>query len=163
MERKIVHRQHDFRHRKILKILHTCTILLELINNLSKVAWYKANMQNSYISIYSQWTIQRLKVKVKVKSLSRPTLWDPMDCSLPGSSVHGIFQAIILEWVAISFSKRLNYSKIIPISIVSELMKYLGINLINVVKYLCSGKYFRKLTRTTSHGDELENLILSRC
>ena len=30
--------------------------------------------------------------------------WDPMDCSLPGSSVHGIFQARILEWVAISFS-----------------------------------------------------------
>ena len=30
---------------------------------------------------------------------------DPMDCSLPGSSVHGIFQARILEWVAISFSR----------------------------------------------------------
>ena len=29
---------------------------------------------------------------------------DPMDCSLPGSSVHGIFQAIVLEWIAISFS-----------------------------------------------------------
>ena len=29
-----------------------------------------------------------------------------MDCSLPGSSIHGIFQARILEWVAISFSKR---------------------------------------------------------
>ena len=36
---------------------------------------------------------------------SCPTLCDPMDCSLPGSSVHGIFQAIVLEWVAISFSK----------------------------------------------------------
>ena len=34
------------------------------------------------------------------------TLWDPMDCSLPGSSVHGILQARILEWVAISFSRR---------------------------------------------------------
>ena len=34
------------------------------------------------------------------------TLWDPMDCSLPGSSVYGIFQARILEWVAISFSRR---------------------------------------------------------
>ena len=33
------------------------------------------------------------------------TLCYPMDCSLPGSSVHGIFQARILEWVAISFSK----------------------------------------------------------
>ena len=33
------------------------------------------------------------------------TLFDPMDCSLPGSSVHGIFQAKVLEWVAISFSR----------------------------------------------------------
>ena len=34
-----------------------------------------------------------------------PTLCDPMDCSLPGSSVHGILQARVLEWVAISFSR----------------------------------------------------------
>ena len=34
------------------------------------------------------------------------TLWDPMDCSSPGSSVHGILQARILEWVAVSFSRR---------------------------------------------------------
>ena len=34
-----------------------------------------------------------------------PTLCNAMDCSLPGSSVHGIFQARILEWLAISFSK----------------------------------------------------------
>ena len=33
-----------------------------------------------------------------------PTLCDPIHCSLPGSSVHGILQAIIVEWVAISFS-----------------------------------------------------------
>ena len=38
--------------------------------------------------------------KVNV-SRSCPTLCDPMDCSLPGSSIHGIFQARILEWVAI--------------------------------------------------------------
>ena len=36
--------------------------------------------------------------------ISCPTLCDPVDCSLPGSSVHGILQARILEWVAISFS-----------------------------------------------------------
>ena len=35
---------------------------------------------------------------------SRVRLCDPMDCSLPGSSVHGIFQARVLEWVAIAFS-----------------------------------------------------------
>ena len=38
--------------------------------------------------------------------LSHDLLCDPMDCSPPGSSVHGISQAIILEWVAISFSRR---------------------------------------------------------
>ena len=43
--------------------------------------------------------------KVKVKSLSRFWLCDPVDCSPPGSSVHGILQARILEWVAISFSR----------------------------------------------------------
>ena len=36
---------------------------------------------------------------------SCPTLHDLMDCSLPGSSVHEIFQARVLEWVAISFSR----------------------------------------------------------
>ena len=44
--------------------------------------------------------------KVKVKSLSHVRLFaTPMDCSPPGSSVHGIFQARVLEWVAISFSR----------------------------------------------------------
>ena len=37
---------------------------------------------------------------------SCPTLWDPMDYSPPGSSVHGILKARVLEWVAISFSRR---------------------------------------------------------
>ena len=43
-----------------------------------------------------------------VKSLvtqSCPTLCNPMDCRLPGSSIHGIFLARVLEWVAISFSR----------------------------------------------------------
>ena len=43
-------------------------------------------------------------MKVKVTQLC-PTLCDPMDCGPPGSSVHGIHQARILEWVAISFSR----------------------------------------------------------
>ena len=36
---------------------------------------------------------------------SCPTLSDPMDCSLPGSSIHGIFQARVPEWGAIAFSR----------------------------------------------------------
>ena len=43
---------------------------------------------------------------MKVKSLSGVTLSDPIDCSLPGSSIHGIFQARVLEWGAIAFSYR---------------------------------------------------------
>ena len=51
---------------------------------------------------------------MKVKSESEvaqlcPTLHDPMDCSLPGSSVHGIFQARVLEWGAIAFSEDQEY------------------------------------------------------
>ena len=45
-------------------------------------------------------------MKVKGESedaQSCPTLSDPIDCSLPGSSTHGIFQARVLEWVAIAF------------------------------------------------------------
>ena len=43
-----------------------------------------------------------LKQSATAKSLqSCPTLCDPVDCSLPGSSVHGIFQARVLEWDAI--------------------------------------------------------------
>ena len=38
---------------------------------------------------------------------SCPTLSDPMDCSLPGSSIYGIYQARVLEWVAIDFSIKL--------------------------------------------------------
>ena len=52
------------------------------------------------ISFSNAW-----KWKVKVKSLSQVWFSDPMDCSLPGSSVHGIFQARVLEWGAIAFSE----------------------------------------------------------
>ena len=56
---------------------------------------------------------------MKVKSESEvaqscPTLSDPMNCSLPGSSVHGIFQARVLEWVAIALSEEQRYSMLNP-------------------------------------------------
>ena len=60
---------------------------------------------------------------MKVKSLSCVQLSDPMDCSLSGSSVHGIFQARVLEWVAIAFSVScmscLYVLEISPLSVVS--------------------------------------------
>ena len=45
---------------------------------------------------------------------SCPTLSDPMDCSPLGSSVHGIFQARVLEWGPIAFSKWLSWVEAIP-------------------------------------------------
>ena len=52
-----------------------------------------------------RFLLQGMKVKSEREvAQSCPTLRDPMDCSLPGSSTHGIFQARMLEWVAIAFS-----------------------------------------------------------
>ena len=49
--------------------------------------------------------LQCMKVKSQSEVVqSYPTLRDPMDCSLSGSSIHGIFQATVLEWGAIAFS-----------------------------------------------------------
>ena len=57
--------------------------------------------------VYSQTQSE----KVKVKSLSCVRLCNPINCSLPGFSVHGILQARILEWVAIYFSRGSSWPK----------------------------------------------------
>ena len=62
------------------------------------------------------WTVETIYALIKDYPISTyreysevaqscPTLCDPVDCSLPGSSVPGIFQATVLEWIAISFSR----------------------------------------------------------
>ena len=57
------------------------------------------------IGMGCHFLLQCMKVKSESQvAQSCPTLSDPMDCSPPGSSVHEIFQARMLEWVAISFS-----------------------------------------------------------
>ena len=61
------------------------------------------------------WTLDFLDDLVLVVQ-SCPTLCDPMDCSPPGSSVHGIFQARILERVASPFSKGSSHPRIEPSS-----------------------------------------------
>ena len=70
-------------------------------------------------------------MKVKSESevaQSSQTLSDPMDCSLPGSSVHGICQARVLEWVAIAFSVRrlVNAKKRIEIQKLFNLYVFFG-------------------------------------
>ena len=63
---------------------------------------------------------------------SCPTLSDPMDCSLPGSSAHGIFQARVLEWVAIAFSRNEPYTytnnvrQFINLNVKGKIMKLLA-------------------------------------
>ena len=64
---------------------------------------------------------------MKVKSESEfaqscPTLRNPMDCSLPGSSVHGIFQARVLEWGAIAVSEIVLVVMLIMVIIASILI-----------------------------------------
>ena len=60
--------------------------------------------------------LQCMKVKSESEvAQSCPTLSNPMDCSPPGYSVHGIFQARVLEWGTIAFSKSPSYSHSIPI------------------------------------------------
>ena len=60
---------------------------------------------------------------VRVQSLSRVQQSDPLDQSLPDSSVHGIFQASILEWVTISFSGDLPDSGIKAVSSASSVLQ----------------------------------------
>ena len=59
--------------------------------------------------------LQCMKVKSESEvAQSCPALRDPMDCSLPGSSIHGIFQARVLEWGAIAFSDIYSVTPWIP-------------------------------------------------
>ena len=51
------------------------------------------------------WPLWIMLIELVLLAQSCPTLCNPMDCSPPGSSVYGILQARILEWVAISFSR----------------------------------------------------------
>ena len=64
--------------------------------------------QQDYQMIKNSLNKQKLKELINIKSESESclTLCEAMDCSLSGFSIHGIFQARVPEWIAISFSKR---------------------------------------------------------
>ena len=69
--------------------------------------------------------LQCMKVKSeKEVAQSCPTLSDPMDYSLPGSSIHGIFQARVLEWGAIAFSDMYAYICLIHIVVQQKLTQH---------------------------------------
>ena len=116
-------------HHQLLQLAQTLTRL-----HYSRSIYYLPNVLNTYFVDYllSQleynlstgrsyfcftppcvWQLCTVP-RVCAQSLSRVWLWDPMDCSLPGSSVHGIFSARILEWVAISSSRGSSWPRTEP-------------------------------------------------
>ena len=72
--------------------------------------------KNTGVSCHVLLQCMKVKSEREVAQLC-PTLSDPLDCSLPGSSIHGIFQARVLEWGAIAFSAKAFY---LPAILVSE-------------------------------------------
>ena len=90
----------------------TSCLLFEWLNIFISYAFYYIVIHSFSINVCIAFS-SYLEIKIYTLDLSKwsevtqscPILCDPMDSSLPGSSVHGIFQARILEWVAISFSR----------------------------------------------------------
>ena len=89
-------------------------LLLLLLSHFSRVLLWATPETAAHPSLWlgcknlgvgCHFLLQCMKVKSEVAQLCQ-TLSDPMDCSLPGSSVHGIFQAGVLEWGAIAFSRQ---------------------------------------------------------
>ena len=75
-----------------------------LLNTVCSFLWLILQTFNPVLSLFGLCH-SHIKLKVKLLAQSCPTRCDSMDCSSPDSSIHGILQARILEWVAISFSR----------------------------------------------------------
>ena len=89
------------------------------------------------------------------KSLqSCPTLSDPMDCSPPGSSVHGIFQARVLECVAIAFSE--TYLQEYPIANMHILITQRAKTLIKMNKILSYAIFKKRTIRTRTRENTVK-------
>ena len=89
------------------KSLQSCLILSDRPHR-----WQPTRLRHPWDSpgkntgVGCHFLLQCMKVKSENEVVQLcPTLHDPMDCSLPGSSIHGIFQARVLEWGAIAFSR----------------------------------------------------------
>ena len=89
-----------------------CWVASVMSNSVRPHRWQPTRLTSPWDSpgkntgVGCHFLLQRMKVKSQSEaSQSCPTLSDPMDCNLPGSSIHGIFQARVLEWGAIAFSE----------------------------------------------------------
>ena len=97
-------------------------LLLLLLSHFSRVwphRWQPTRLHRPWdspgknIGVGCHFLLQCIKVKSESEVTELcPTPSNPMDCSLPGSSVHGIFQARVLEWVAIAFSVKSLYTRL---------------------------------------------------
>ena len=83
------------------KLLQSCLTLCDLTDSRLPHPW---DSPGKNTGVGCHFLLQCMKVKSESEvAQSCPTLCDPMDCSLLGSSIHGIFQARVLEWGAIAF------------------------------------------------------------
>ena len=80
------------------------------MNRIFKSPWFKLTELENSLAYHSECELRHsyclatlLLLLLLLSHFSRVRLSDPMDCSPPGSSVHGIFQAGVLEWGAIAF------------------------------------------------------------
>ena len=83
----------------------------------SELSGCMSNLLHSILAFFSSISLAQYlsyienRKKENEVAQSCLTLCDPMECSLPGFSIHGIFQARILEWVAISFSRGSSWAR----------------------------------------------------
>ena len=87
-------------------VIHACSLFLRFQTcKINVLKWHKGKCLVEAGHFCFSCCFSRVEERRKKVVQSCPTLCDPMDCSLLGSSIHGIFQARILEWVAVSFSR----------------------------------------------------------
>ena len=92
-------------HIAAAKLLQSCPTLCYPIDGSPSGFPFPGILTGKNTGMGCHLLLQCMKVKSESEvAQSCPTLGDPMDCSLPGPSIHGIFQASILEWGAIAFS-----------------------------------------------------------
>ena len=88
------------------KLLQSCPTLCNPTDGQSTRLPHPWDSPGKNTGVDCHFLLQRMKVKSESEVVqSGPTFHDPMDCSLSGFSIHGIFQARVLEWVAIAFSR----------------------------------------------------------
>ena len=101
--------KHQYAAAAAAKSFQSCPTLCDPIDGSPQTEAHQATLSRDSpgknTGVGCHFLLQCMKVKSESEvAKSCPTLSDPMDCSPPGSSIHGIFQARVLEWGAIVFS-----------------------------------------------------------